>query len=59
MSERLPSLDLLKASLPYPALAREVRAMRDFDLSALMALDQALYAKAFELFDADNEGGEG
>lgn len=36
----------------------DLKRLRRAALDALMALDQALYAKAFELFDADNEGGD-
>ena len=42
---------------PYAGDADLKRLRRDA-LDALMALDQALCAKAFALLDADNEGGE-
>lgn len=36
----------------------DLKRLRRDALDALMTLDRALYAKAFELFDADNEGGD-
>lgn len=36
----------------------DLKRLRRAALDALMALDQALCAKAFALLDADNEGGE-
>jgi len=37
----------------------DLKRLRRAALDALMALDQALYAKAFAMLDADNEGGDG
>lgn len=43
---------------PYAA-DLDLKRLRAEAVDALRALDEALYSKAFAMFDADNEGGEG
>jgi len=44
--------------IPYAA-DPDLKRLRAEAVDALRDLDEALYAKAIDLFDADNEGGEG